>query len=78
MSISRRPHNNLNMTEDEIWNYLADRGAKLGAPFHNGQQLHALTSTISRTGWEILWEFGYLKAGIELVNAGVELRSGDM
>lgn len=58
------------MTEEEIFNYLIERGAKLGAPYHNGEQPYALRYTASETGWEVLWEFGYCQAAEELQKSG--------
>ena len=58
------------MTEEEIFSFLIERGAKLGAPYHNGEQPYALRNSTLETGWEVLWEFGYCPAAEELQKSG--------
>ena len=51
---------------------MAERGTALGVPYRDGEKPFSLEQAISKRGWEILWECGYRKAGVELIDAGEE------
>lgn len=58
------------MNDNEIYDYLISRGAVLGKPFHNGEKEWQLRATVSQTGFEVLWEYGYKIAASELLAQG--------